>query len=95
MVSPVVESGIEAVAPVETAVRADAMQTSPLIRQSLRISSRLMANTANQRGVGGRAVLLLRLQTEGADIERHAAGTKEEPWRRVKEDGRAALLLRL
>ena len=47
MVSPAVESGIEAVAPAETAVRADAMQTPPLLRQSLRISSRQMASTAN------------------------------------------------
>ena len=47
MVSPVVESVIEAVAPVETAVGVDAMQTPPLTRQSLRMSRRLMASMAN------------------------------------------------
>jgi hypothetical protein len=47
MVSPVGVSAIEAVAPVETAVGADAMQTPPPIRQSRRISRRQMASTAN------------------------------------------------
>ena len=47
MVSLVVESAIEAVTPAETAMRVDAMQTPLLTWQSLRISSRLMASTAN------------------------------------------------
>ena len=47
MVSSVVENAIEAVAPVATAVCADAMQTPPLTRQSLRMSRRLMASMAN------------------------------------------------
>ena len=47
MVSPVAESTIEAFAPAEMAGPADAMQTPQLTRHSLRISSRLMASTAN------------------------------------------------
>ena len=50
MVSPVGESGIEVVAPVKTAARADVMQTPPLIRQSLRISSRQTARVTNGPG---------------------------------------------
>ena len=47
MVSPVVESTLELVAPAETAGPADAMETPPLTRHLLRISSRLIESTAN------------------------------------------------